>query len=613
MKSPSQKSKLALSSVVAVSVGAMFSGLFILPGLAYTIAGPALIAGFLIAAFFALIAVWSNAEITSAMPTSGSAYFYVTRSFGSAVGMTYGLITWLALTLKSAVGLLAVATFATLFFDIDARITAIILALLLSVANMIGLKHVGKIQTAVIVIVLFLLAVTVYRGVPHISITNFKGFLSSGPVGTFAVAGFVFVSYAGLLKIASVADEIASPGINIPKGMLISLAVITTVYTAVLFTLVGVVPPAELSGSPRPISLLADSVIGPPWGAIAGIIAIVAIIGATNAGIMAASRYPFAIAKDGMLPKKLGVSHPTFHTPAYAVLLTTVAIIVELFFDITAVIKAASAVLILTYMFSAATLIVLKESKIGSYRPQFKAPFYPWLYIIGLAGYSFMLYEIGSASLLITLLLLIGGFAVYWFFGRKKAQREFALLHLIERITAKELTSNTLERELLEIVHRRDGVLKDRFDHLVEQCPVIDLEQSISAEQFFVVAAEQLSSLTHIPAESLAQQLQEREKETSTVLLPFLAIPHIVTDGERQFHLLVARCRQGISFNAASSAVTAAFVMIGSRDERTFHLQALAAVAQISQTPDFQNRWLTAKTTEDLRNILLLDRWRISP
>ncbi|MBN2299446.1 MAG: amino acid permease, partial [Deltaproteobacteria bacterium] len=106
------KRQLGIYDVVSISSGAMLSGLFILPGLAYAITGPGVLASYMLAALLALTGMLSQAELTSAMPKAGGAYFFVSRSMGPSVGTVYGLITWLSLCLKSAMELLAVTIFA---------------------------------------------------------------------------------------------------------------------------------------------------------------------------------------------------------------------------------------------------------------------------------------------------------------------------------------------------------------------------------------------------------------------------------------------------------------------------------------------------------------------
>ncbi|WP_435548967.1 hypothetical protein [Desulfobacterium sp. N47] len=45
--------------------------------------------------------------------------------------------------------------------------------------------------------------------------------------------------------------------------------------------------------------------------------------------------------------------------------------------------------------------------------------------------------------------------------------------------------------------------------------------------------------------------------------------------------------------------------MVGTGDERNFHLRALSAIAQIVQDPYFENKRLKAKDEKSLRNIIL--------
>ena len=145
----------------------------------------------------------------------------------------------------------------------------------------------------------------------------------------------------------------------------------------------------------------------------------------------------------------------------------------------------------------------------------------------------------------------------------------------------------------------------DRFDHLVAHGVVIDVEQALSMEAFFALAADALAPRLALDADQLKGMFLDRERSSSTVLLPGLAIPHVVVEGEGQFELLIARCRQGIAFPGQPEWIHAAFVLAGSRDERTFHLRALSAIAKIVQWPDFDRRWTTASDAEALRELVL--------
>ncbi|GAH02944.1 unnamed protein product, partial [marine sediment metagenome] len=70
--------------------------------------------------------------------------------------------------------------------------------------------------------------------------------------------------------------------------------------------------------------------------------------------------------------------------------------------------------------------------------------------------------------------------------------------------------------------------------------------------------------------------------------------------------ILVARCKEGILFSNKDKYIKAVFILIGTPDERNFHLKALSAIAQIVQSSKFEDMWLKAKGIENLRDIILL-------
>jgi len=159
---------------------------------------------------------------------------------------------------------------------------------------------------------------------------------------------------------------------------------------------------------------------------------------------------------------------------------------------------------------------------------------------------------------------------------------------------------------LKEILRERDNIVEDRFDRLIGGCTILDLEKPLTMEEFFKKASSVLARETGAAETLIYEFLLRREKESSTVIGPGLAIPHVVIDGGRKFGILLARCAGGISFPGVGSKVHVVFMLIGSKDERNFHLRALAAIAEIAQGKDFDRRWMSARNTRELRDIILL-------
>jgi APA family basic amino acid/polyamine antiporter len=606
------KKELNLLYVFCIATGAMLPGVFILPGLAFEIAGPAVLISYGLAGLLALTGLLSQAELVSAMPRAGGTYFYVTRSMGGAVGTVYGLITWLALSLKSAYELMFMATLGAILagsihLSAGMHLIAVVLCILFLAINLIGTKEAGMVQIFIVLILIAVLLFFCLRSYPSMNVRNFEPFLPNGAGSVFLAAGFVFISFGGLLKVASVAEEVKSPGKTIPNGMLLAFLAIMVVYAAVVFISIAVCG-GNLAASKTPVSDAASKTMS-AWGEnILIIAAILAIISSVNAGIMSASRYPLALGRDEMLPGFLAEIGGRFKTPHNSILLTGAIIILALFVDINILVKAASSVLILTYIFTSLAVIILRESHIQNYRPVFNSPLYPWIQVLGLLGFICLLFELGTEALLVTCIMMGLGFPIYWFYGRKRASREYALLHLVERLTDTELTSYDLENELKEIIDERDEILKDRFDHLLEKCPVLDLKGPLKLEEFSDHVSQAMAEYLNLDKDGIHKKLLNREKQTSTVLNPFLAIPHIVIGGDKQFGILLARCIEGIRFSQTAPQVHAAFFLIGTKDERTFHLQALAAICQIVQEDDFEKRWMGAKNADALRDIILLGK-----
>ncbi|MFH2047529.1 MAG: PTS sugar transporter subunit IIA [Pseudomonadota bacterium] len=188
---------------------------------------------------------------------------------------------------------------------------------------------------------------------------------------------------------------------------------------------------------------------------------------------------------------------------------------------------------------------------------------------------------------------------------RFDTNREYALLHLIETVTPKELSSNFLEAEVKEIIREETVISKDRFDRFIEKCKVIDMPHTIDIDELFKLMAKEMAGELDIKVDLLFNLMSEREKESSTAISPGIAIPHIILEGEHKFDILLARCKEGIHFSETNPMVYAVFALVGTKDERNFHLRALSAIAQIVQDPYFANKWLKAKDEKSLRAVIL--------
>ncbi len=608
------RKELGLFEAFAIAAGAMISsGLFVLPGIAFARAGPAMIYAYLLAGLFVLPAMLAKAELATAMPKAGGVYYFVDRSMGVASGTVAGIGSWFSLSFKSAFALIGIGAFAVLvnpaITETQIKIIAVVFCLTFMVINLLGVKLAGGFQIGMVVFLIATLVLYIGGGSTSVQNARYVPFAPYGYGAVVATAGLVFVSYGGLTKIAAIAEEIKNPGRNIPLAMILSFVIVLALYVFATFVTIGLVAPGQLKNSLTPISLGAYAFMGASGAIIMALAAMLAFVSTANAGLMAASRNPMAMSRDGLLPKNFEKVNKRFGTPHFSIIITSLfMIIVILFLGIENLVKTASTIKILLFLSVNLALIVMRESKIANYQPKFRVPLYPWLQIFGIAGYVFLIIMMGSITLLVTAVFIVCTLLWYVAYVRPRIRRESALMYVVERITDRQIVTDTLRDELREVVKEREEIIEDEFDHLVKDALIFDFEDEMSFDEFIKVAADELHKRHKVPPGRFMQLFIEREKQSCTALRPGLAIPHIIIDGEKEFDMLVVRAKQGIIFPDAPEPVHIVFVLVGTRDMRHSHLRALMAIAQIAQQHDFDEKWLNAASTKDLRDIMLLGK-----
>jgi len=611
------KKQLGLLDVFATASGAMISsGLFVLPSIAFEKAGPAVVLSYFFASLLIIPSILSKAELATAMPRAGGTYFYVERSLGALWGLFGGLANWFSVALKSAFAVAGIAVFAEIvlkeIFHLQPsvwhfKVVAIVCCLGFTALNIISVKQTSRFQVLLVAVLLALLALFVIFGVGDVRAVRYKGFLEKGWLTVFATAGLVFVSYGGLTKVTSIAEEIKNPGRVLPLGMLLAWAVVALFYIAVVVVTVGLVDGPELVNNLTPISLAASKFMGPAGFALLGLAAIAAFVTTANGGILAASRYPMAMSRDRLLPSLLARVNPRFNTPYISVLFTGGFMIVSVVcLDLQVLVKTASTLMIILFILVNTSVIIMRESRIQSYRPKFKSPLYPYIHIFTIIACSALIIDMGKVPLFITAGFVGLSATWYRFYVFRRVSRASAVMHIVERVTDRELKTVTLENELRDILLERDNVIEDRFDQLIRACEILDIRGRKKAEKVFRRISGILARRLETDEYVLFEKFLHREAEGGTVVQPGFAIPHIIVEGEHKFDILLVRAVDGIDFPHAPDPVRIMFVLAGSKDERNYHLRALMAIAQIAQEKQFEQRWLTARDTEAIRNLILL-------
>jgi APA family basic amino acid/polyamine antiporter len=605
--------------------GMISSGIFILPAIAYSEAGLAIIPAYFLAGMLMLPALFSQMELATALPKAGGIYFFSERILGSAAGVVTGFASWFSLSMKSAFALIGIGAFVTLLYpsltEIQIKYIAAGSAVFFGLLNLLSVKSSGKLQIGMVFVLLLILLMFIILGYPSVSYSHF--IISNNNFQydkIIATTGLVFISYGGLTKVASVAEEVKDLRKNLVPGTFAAFVVVQTIYLLVLFVMIGVMQPADIIKSLTPISDTAGLFFSHKGvtqvllylTASAGMLA---FITTANAGILSASRNPMAMGRDGLLPEGIGRLTKKGGAPYIAVILTTAFMVMLIIgLDIVKLVKIASLFQILLFIMVNISVIIIRSSNMSNYKPTFKSPLYPLPQIAGIILYLFLIKEMGFFTIISAVVFIAG--TVFWYlvYARSRVNRKSALVHVIERLSNPELIKDEneveLDSELLDILVERNEIVEDRFDSIIRQCPVLDYDKTITRDDLFNDLAEKISTRMGLDPEKCKAKLMQREEEASTLLydgvaLPH-AVPHVIIEGEHLFDIILVRNKYGIKWNEDGDIVYTAFSLIGTKDERNFHLKALAAIAQLLMDPEFEKEWTKAKTENDLRTAVLL-------
>jgi amino acid transporter len=156
--------------------------------------------------------------------------------------------------------------------------------------------------------------------------------------------------------------EVRDPRQDLPRALLIAIAVVAVVYFLIQVVAIGTLP--GLAESRRPLADAGARFLGGMGGAIISVGALISIAGNLNVILLVASRLPFAMAERNELPRFLAATHPRYRTPHWSVLLTaTVTLVLALTGSF---VKAATISVIarlLSYGVTAAALPVLRKRR----------------------------------------------------------------------------------------------------------------------------------------------------------------------------------------------------------------------------------------------------------
>lgn len=613
---------LTLFDVYAISTGAMFSsGFFLLPGLATAETGPSAILAYLVAGLLIMPSMLSMAELSTAMPKSGGTYYFLDRSLGPLAGTVGGLGTWLALVFKSAFALIGMGAYLAIFFEVPIKPLAAALTVAFAVVNVVGAKESSSLQRILVGILVAVLVFFTVQGLftviasdPGQTGGQLQPFFPFGASGFLATIGLVFVSYAGLTKAASVAEEVQDPDRNLPLGMFLSLLTATLIYVLGVFIMVSLLESERLRQDLTPVATASEAFMDfLPYdgGLILIVIAAIAAFASTgNAGILSASRYPLAMARDRLLPEPFG-KLGRFKTPTLGVAVTAGLMLVIIFtLSEEGVAKLASAFQLLIFGLVNFAVIIMRESQIPSYAPGYRSPFYPWMQAAGIVIAFVLITQMGAIAIFFTGGIILGGIAWYFYYARNVV-REGAIFHLFARLG--KFRYEGLDSELHTILEEKGANEGSEFEQLVARSQIIYFEDATDYEDVVEKATALLANRLDIDAEPLKHDFLEGTQHSATSVSHGAAIPYVRSSHVKQQELVMAHCQSGVCIDIdpdvmgvdGSEPVYAIFFLVTPESDQSVHLRTLATLASRTDEEDFLVEWRSANDEQEIKETLL--------
>lgn len=347
---------LAMNDVVG-------SGVYLLPAAAAAL-GALSPLGVVLAGGAVLLVVLCFADAARHFDGPGSGYLYAREAWGEFAGFEVGWMTFLTRVsvLASMSAGLAQASGYLWPAAREGAGRALVIALplaALTAVNVLGIRAGTRTSAVLLVLKLVPLVVFVGAGLPSVS----RATLSSTPADPSQlgeVALLLLFAYAGFENTAAAAGEFRDPKKDVPAALLLQVGLVTALYASVQLVAQGTLPGIGSSATP-----LADSArlfLGGWGGPLLTAGAIASILGSMGSTVVSGPRYLYALASDGFGPRWLARLHPSWRTPAAAIVLqSAVALPLALTGTFTSLAALSVVARLATYVSTAAAVPVLKR------------------------------------------------------------------------------------------------------------------------------------------------------------------------------------------------------------------------------------------------------------
>jgi APA family basic amino acid/polyamine antiporter len=396
---------LSWPHLVALGVGAIVgTGIYTLIGVGAGLAGPAVILSFVIAGVVCVCAALAYAEMAALMPVAGSAYTYTYSVGGELLAWIVGwslileysvvcsavAVGWSGYAagfLQAAGAHIPGALLSGAFAGGAVNVPAIVITFAVAGMLMAGTRESATVNSALVGVKILALLVFIAIGLAAFKSGNLLPFMPYGFAahtdgsearGVMAAAAIIFFAFYGFDAVSTAAEEARNPGRDITFGIIGSMIVCTLLYMAVAAAALGAMPFAQFAQSPEPLAHILRTLGHPLAATVIGAAAVIALPTVILAFMYGQSRIFFVMARDGLLPERLGHVSSRTGTPVAMTVFTAIVVsVVAGLFPLADIAAVANAGTLCAFVAVALCMLVLRAREPTRART-FRAPL-AWL------------------------------------------------------------------------------------------------------------------------------------------------------------------------------------------------------------------------------------------
>ena len=414
------KRHIGLFHLTMYGVGLILgAGIYVLIGEAAGFAGNSMWISFLLGAIVALFAGLSYSELAALYPKAAAEYTFVKNAFKSNFfGFIIGWLTAITSIIVAATVSLGFGGYLIQFIEIPITVGAIVLIVILSLVNFIGIKESAWANTIFAIITAGGLALIIFLGFtvePVESIDYFEA--PNGFSGIILAFVLIFFAFIGFEDMANVAEEVRRPHKTIPRAIMLSILITGVIYVLVSLSVVKILDWQELAVSSAPLADVAHKVLGTNGSVTLSIIALFATASTVLITLVAGARILYGMAKSNSLPQFLGRVHPKTKTPWIAVIVILITSVGFSFIgDIVIIANIVVFAIVITFAAINLAVIVLRYTEPVLKRP-FRVPInigkFPILPLFGFGTTVYMALQF-QAEIILAGITIIGIGAVFY-------------------------------------------------------------------------------------------------------------------------------------------------------------------------------------------------------